>query len=178
MWCFRRKSQCSECLSSGPLRFNDSLKKLRLRYDRCLLLQGCIHPASAHLPAGCPKPSASRGYSGGCRIAPIPSALRWPVASGGLCGAEKGQPGLSVGTLPSRCPCEIRWREQGSGHSWAWLHPPNPPAHFCSGFSWEHLTSVDLESQLWSQNLTLGNTAAEPEQEWTVTPVMTDIELN
>lgn len=47
---------------------------------------------------------------------------------GGLCGAEKGQPGLSVGTLPSRCPCEIRWREQGLGHTWAWLHPHLPPS--------------------------------------------------
>lgn len=55
---------------------------------------------------------------------------------------------------------------------------PLPPSTLLFGFSWEHLTSVDLESQLWSQNLTLGNTAAEPEQEWTVTPVMTDIELN
>lgn len=62
-----------------------------------------------------------------------------------------------------------------------------PPPHFCSSFSWEHLTSVDLESQLWSQNLTLGNPAGELQQEWTVTvigwrsqvtPVMIDIVLS
>lgn len=85
-----------------------------------------------------------------------------------------------MGTLPSRCPCGLRWREQGSGPTWARLFP-------CSSFSGEHLTFVDLESQLWSQNLTLGDTAGEPEQEWAVTvrgwrsqvtPVMTDMELS
>lgn len=86
----------------------------------------------------------------------------------------------SLVSLRALYPPDVPVKSDGGSRAWVirGLPPPPPPAHFCSGFSWEYLTSVDLESQLWSQNLTLGNTAGEPEQEWTVTPVMTDIELN
>lgn len=88
----------------------------------------------------------------------------------------------SLVSLWALYPPDVPVKSDGGSRAWVirglGSTPTSPPAHFCSGFSWEHLTSVDLESQLWSQNLTLGNTTGEPEQEWTVTPVMTDIELN